>query len=230
MKEKFAVIGLGLLGTGISRSLAEKGAEVLAIDNDVEKVENIKDEVSVAVALDSTDEKALRAQKLEETDAVVIAIGHNFEGLLLTAVLLKEIGVKRIIARASNKHQKMILERVGIKEIFAPDEQIGKTVAEMLIHPNIKNFLPLPDDYEIVEIGTPRRVMNKMISEVELRERYALNVITIKRKFTEIKNGESKEVEHIIGVPKSDTVLLEDDILILIGKSHDVNKFIEINE
>ena len=230
MKEKFAVIGLGLLGTGISRSLAEKGAEVLAIDMDVEKVENIKDEVAVSIALDATDEKALRAQKLEEADAVVISIGHNFEGLLLTAVLLKEIGVKRIIARASNKHQKMILERVGIKEIFAPDEQVGKTVAEMLIHPNIKNFLPLPDDYEIVEIGTPRRVMNKMISEVELRERYALNVITIKRKFTEIKNGESQEVEHIIGVPKSDTVLLEDDILILIGKSHDVNKFIEINE
>jgi len=229
MKEKFAVIGLGLLGSGISRSLAEKGAEVLAIDNDEEKVDDIKDEVAYAVTMDSTDEKALRAQALDQMDAVVIAIGHNFEGLLLTAVLLKDMGVKRIVARASNRHQKMILEKVGISEIFAPDEQVGKMVAEMLVHPDIKNFLPLPDDYEIVEIGTPKRIANRMVSEIELRERYNLNLITVKRLYDEAIDGVTKKVEHIIGVPKSDTVLLADDILILLGKSFDIHKFMEIN-
>ena len=95
MQEKFAVIGLGLLGTGIARTLAEKGAEVLAIDNDPDKVEDIKEEVAHAVCLDSTDIKALKAQNITDMDAVVIAIGHNFEGLLLTAVLLNELNIKR---------------------------------------------------------------------------------------------------------------------------------------
>ena len=193
MNDKFAVIGLGLLGTGIAQALADRGAEVLAIDNDEEKIEDIKDEVAYA-------------QNLQDMDGVVVAIGHNFEGLLLTTVLLKEIGVKRIICRVSSKHQRMILEKIGVTEIFAPDEEVGKTVAERLIHPDVKSFLPLPDDYEIIEISTPKKVANKSVIEVSLRERYNLNLITIKRQFHEEIKGELTPVEHIIGVPKKDTV------------------------
>ena len=230
MNERFAVIGLGLLGTGIARTLASRGAEVLAIDTNEDKVEALKDEVAHAVALDATDEKALRSQSIQDMDGVVVSIGHNFEGMILTTVLLKEMGVKRIIVRVSNNHQKMILEKLGIDEIFAPDEEVGKTVAEMLIHPDVKSFLPLTDDYEIIEIKTPKRVSNKTVREANLREKYNLNLITIKRQFKENRNGESIMVEHIIGVPKSDTVLLDSDIIILLGKSYDVDKFIEINQ
>ncbi len=230
MLSKFTVIGLGFVGTGIARALAEKGAEVLAIDTSEEKVEDIKDEVAHSVALDSTDIKALMAQNVQDTDGVVIAIGHNFEALLLTAVHLMELGVERIIARVANPHQRMILEKVGIKEIFAPDEEIGKTVAEMLLHPDVKSFLPLPDDFQIIEIKTPKRVAEKTVQEASLRERYQLNLITIKRQFREVRNGEQVIVEHIIGVPKSDTILKESDILILLGKSQDVDKFIQVNK
>jgi trk system potassium uptake protein TrkA len=230
MNDKFAVIGLGLLGTGIAQALADRGAEVLAIDNDEEKIEDIKDEVAHAVELDSTDDKALYAQNLQDMDGVVVAIGHNFEGLLLTTVLLKEIGVKRIICRVSSKHQRMILEKIGVTEIFAPDEEVGKTVAERLIHPDVKSFLPLPDDYEIIEISTPKKVANKSVIEVSLRERYNLNLITIKRQFHEEIKGELTPVEHIIGVPKKDTVLLETDVVILLGKSYDVDRFVEMNK
>ena len=230
MNDKFAVIGLGLLGKGIAQALADRGAEVLAIDNDEEKIEDIKDEVAHAVELDSTDDRALRAQNLQDMDGVVVAIGHNFEGLLLTTVLLKEIGVKRIICRVSSSHQRMILEKIGVTEIFAPDEEVGKTVAERLIHPDVKSFLPLPDDYEIIEISTPKKVANKSVSEVSLRERYNLNLITIKRQFHEEVNGEMTPVEHIIGVPKKDTVLLESDVIILLGKSFDVDRFVEMNK
>ena len=228
--ERFAVIGLGLLGSGIARTLAIRGAEVLAIDFLQEKIDALKDECAHAVALDATDEKALRSQNIQDMDAVVVAIGHNFEGLILTTVLLKEMGVKRIIARVSNDHQKMILQKLGIDEIFAPDEEVGKTVAEMLIHPDVKSFLPLTDDYEIIEIKTPKRVANKTVKEANLREKYNLNLITIKRQFKENRNGETVMVEHIIGVPKSDSVLLESDIIILLGKTYDVDKFIEINK
>ena len=230
MINKFAVIGLGQFGTSIARNLSDRGAEVLAIDVELDKVEAMKDEVAYAVALDSTDIKALKAQNIEDMDAVVVAIGENFEGLLLTTVLLLELNVKRLIARAANAQQRMILEKMGVKEILSPEDTVGVTVAEMLLHPNMRSFLPLPDDYEIVEVNTPARVVNSTVSDVGLRERYNLNLITIKRVYEEEREGEKVKVEHIIGVPKGDTVLYETDIIILLGKSQDVNKFIEVNK
>ncbi|ADR22514.1 potassium transporter Trk [Marivirga tractuosa] len=230
MTNRFAVIGLGQFGESIARTLSDSGAEVLAIDIDLDKVEAIKDDVAYAVALDSTDVKALKAQNIQDMDAVVVAIGENFEGLLLTTVLLLELEVERIIARAANAQQRMILEKMGIEEILSPEETVGKTVAEMLLHPNMKSFLPLPDDYEIVEINTPSRVVDQTISEIGLREKYNLNLITVKRLYDEKVEGQLQQVEHIIGVPRADTFLKETDIMIILGKSKDVNKFIEVNK
>lgn len=230
MTNRFAVIGLGQFGESIARTLSDSGAEVLAIDIDLDKVEAIKDDVAYAVALDSTDVKALKAQNIQDMDAVVVAIGENFEGLLLTTVLLLELEVERIIARAANSQQRMILEKMGIEEILSPEETVGKTVAEMLLHPNMKSFLPLPDDYEIVEINTPSRVVDQTISEIGLREKYNLNLITVKRLYDEKVEGQLQQVEHIIGVPRADTFLKETDIMIILGKSKDVNKFIEVNK
>ena len=230
MTNRFAVIGLGQFGESIARTLSDSGAEVLAIDIDLDKVESIKDDVAYAVALDSTDVKALKAQNIQDMDAIVVAIGENFEGLLLTTVLLLELEVERIIARAANAQQRMILEKMGISEILSPEETVGKTVAEMLLHPNMKSFLPLPDDYEIVEINTPTRVVDQTISEIGLREKYNLNLITVKRLYDEKVDGQLQQIEHIIGVPRADTFLKETDIMILLGKSKDVNKFIEVNK
>lgn len=230
MTNRFAVIGLGQFGESIARTLSDSGAEVLAIDIDLDKVEAIKDDVAYAVALDSTDVKSLKAQNIQDMDAIVVAIGENFEGLLLTTVLLLELEVERIIARAANAQQRMILEKMGVEEILSPEETVGKTVAEMLLHPNMKSFLPLPDDYEIVEINTPSRVVDQTISEIGLREKYNLNLITVKRLYDEKVEGQLQQVEHIIGVPRADTFLKETDIMILLGKSKDVNKFIEVNK
>lgn len=230
MTNRFAVIGLGQFGESIARTLSDSGTEVLAIDINLDRVEAIKDDVAYAVALDSTDVKALKAQNIQDMDAVVVAIGENFEGLLLTTVLLLELEVERIIARAANSQQRMILEKMGVEEILSPEETVGKTVAEMLLHPNMKSFLPLPDDYEIVEINTPARVVDQTISEIGLREKYNLNLITVKRLYDEKVEGQLQQVEHIIGVPRADTFLKETDIMILLGKSKDVNKFIDVNK
>ena len=229
MTQRFAVIGLGIFGTSIARNLASRGAEVLAIDWILDKVEALKDEVAYAVSLDSTDEKALLAHNINDMDAVVVAIGENFEGLLMTTVLLLELKVKRVIARAANTQQYKILEKMGVSEILSPEGEVGRTVAEMLLHPNMKTFLPLPDNYEIVEINTPLKIANKSLKTVGLRENYNLNLITIKRTFEEKVDGQFKNISHIIGVPQGETILNESDILILIGKHQDVNKFVEIN-
>lgn len=230
MINKFAVIGLGKFGTSIARTLAERGAEVLAMDVDPIKVEQVKDMVAYSVSLDSTDLRSLKSQDIQSMDAVVVAIGDNFEGLLLTCAILLELKVKRIIARAGSHQQKLILEKMGVTEILSPEDEVGKTVAEMLLHPNMKTFLPLPDDYEIVEINTPRKAANKTVMEIGLREKYNLNLITIKRLFEEIRHGETIQVEHIVGVPKGETLLYESDIIILLGKSKDVDRFVAVNK
>ena len=226
---KFAVIGMGQFGVAIARNLAQEGAEVMAIDNNPDRVELIKDEVAHSVTLDATDQRVLEAQNIQEMDAVVVAIGEDFEALLMATVQLMELRVKRIIARAANSQQRMILEKLGIEDILSPEEEVGRTLAKTLLNPNIKSFLPLPDGYEIVEINTPKKVADKSVREIDLRRKYNLNLITIKRLFEESKDGKILEIEHIIGVPRPDTILYETDILIVLGKSKDVDKFVHLN-
>ncbi len=231
MNGKFAVIGLGQFGMSIARTLADRGAEVIAIDHDLQKVEQIKDEVAYAVALDATDLKALAAQDVNQVEAAVVAIGEDFEALLLATSHVMELKVKRVIARAATPQQRMILEKIGVTEILSPEETVGKTVAETLLHPNLRSYFDLPDNYEIVEIKTPKRVVNQSLSDIGLRESYDLNLITIKRTFEEQKkNGETIQAQHVIGVPRADTVLYENDLLIVMGKTEDINKFIECSQ
>lgn len=225
----FAVIGVGKYGSEIAQKLAQKGSQVYAFDNDEEKIEDIKDEVAFAVTLDSTDKKALLSQKIEEVDAAIVAIGENFEAVILTTVHLQEIGIKRIIARASGPQQRMILEKIGVVEILSPEDEVAKSVAEKLINPNILSSLQLPDDYEIVEVKAPQGVVSRTIKELALRGNYRLTLIAIKREF-EKDNGEEKSCEqHIIGVPSYDTEILEKDTLLLFGRANDVQRFLEIN-
>lgn len=231
MNGKFAVIGLGRFGMSIARTLADRGAEVVAIDSDLEKIEEIKDEVAYAVALDATDVKALTAQDIQQVDAVVVAIGEDFEALLLATAHMLDLKIKRVIARAATIQQRMILEKIGVKEILSPEETVGKTVAETLLEPTFRSYFDLPDDYEIVELKTPRRIVNLAVKDVGLRESYDLNLITIKRTFREQKaNGDEKHAQHVIGVPKPDTVLRESDLLIILGRSQDIKKFIDVNQ
>ncbi|MDF9800202.1 trk system potassium uptake protein TrkA [Catalinimonas alkaloidigena] len=230
MNNRFTVIGLGQFGMSIALTLAGRGAEVIAIDNELDKVERVKEEVAVAVALDSTDAKALKAQNVQEVDAAVIAIGEDFESLVLTTVILQELKVKRIIARAANKQQRIILEKLGVEEILSPEDTVGKSVAETLLQPSIRSFLSLPDEYEIVEIDTPKRVIEQTVANIKLRQEFDLNLITVKRVYTEEKEREKTEVAHIIGVPRPDTMLRETDKMIILGKTKDIERFIECSQ
>jgi len=230
MNNRFAVIGLGQFGMSIALTLAERGAEVIAIDKELDKIEQVKEDVAVAVSLDSTDRKALSAQNVQEVDGAVVAIGEDFESLILTTVILQELKVKRIIARAANIQQRLILEKLGVEEILSPEKTVGKSLAEMLLHPSIRSFLNLPDEYEIVEVDVPKRVANFTIADLKLRQEYDLNIVTIKRVFTEVEDGEEKKVKHIIGVPRPDTSLKQSDQLIILGKTDDINRFIESNQ
>jgi len=221
------VIGLGTFGTSIAKELAGRGAEVLAIDNDESHIEMIKDEVAYAVTMDSTDKKALISQNIQDMDAVVVAIGENFEALLLTTVYCLELNPKKVIARANSRQQRMILEKIGVHEVLSPEVEVGRILAERLLNPSLLSFIQLPDDYEIAEIITPPAIANRTLTDINLRNKYKLNLITLKREF----QGPDGEVEvHIIGVPGSDTVILEKDTIVVFGTTKDIERFIEINQ
>jgi len=230
MSKRYAVIGLGQFGRAIATTLSLKGAEVIAIDNSPQHIESIKDDVAMAINMDATDQKALRSQGIHEMDAVVLAIGKDFEALLLCAAHLLELNCKRIIARAHGKHQRMILERLGVKEVLSPEDEVGKIVAERLINPNLISYLELPDAFEIVEIRAPRGIINRSLDDIGCRDKYKLTVITIKREFQEMRNGEIITEQHVLGVPSSKTMITENDTLMIFGQVKDIQRFTDINE
>jgi trk system potassium uptake protein len=227
---KFAVIGIGRYGITIAKSLAEKGAQVFAFDSREDRIEIIKDDVAFAVTMDTTDVKALMSQNITEMDAVVLAIGENFEATVLTAVHLMDLGVKRIIARASGSHQRLILEKIGIREILTPEDEVASAVREKLLNPSILSFLQLPDDYEVAEIIAPKGVINRTIKDIQFRNKYQLTLITIKRAFEVQVKGQAIVEQHVLGVPASDTVVEESDTLVIFGTGNNVGRFIDINE
>lgn len=227
---KFAVIGVGRYGATIARRLAEKGAQVFAFDPDEEKIEGIKDDVAFAVTLDATDIRALRTQNVGDLDAAVVAIGENFEATILTSVHLLDLGVKRVIARASGDHQRLILEKIGVTEILTPEDEVAYVVREKLLNPNIVSFLQLPDDHEIAEIRAPRGVIGRTIDEIGFRNKYEMTLITIKREYELTKNGQDCTETHIMGVPKGDSEVKEKDTLVVFGAAKSVERFIEINQ
>jgi trk system potassium uptake protein TrkA len=230
IKSRFAVIGLGRFGGKIARQLARRGAEVIAIDDTEEKVEALKEEVAMAITMDATDLKALKSFKIDEMDAVVVAIGENFEALVLTVVNLLELKIKRIIARAGSAHQKLILEKLGISETLSPEEEVGILVAERLIHPSVKTFLQLPDGFEIAEINAPKKVWNKTIADIGFESDYNLSLITVKRLFEIDKKGKIEKERHLLGVVLPTTIIYENDEIIIMGKEIDIERFIEINK
>lgn len=226
---KFAVIGIGRFGMAIAKALSKSGAEVLAIDANPDVIEAISEDVALAVICEATDRKALNAQNITEFDAVVVAIGNNFEELLLCCVILIDMGIKRIIARSEGANQASILRKIGISEILSPEAEVGIIVAEKLLNPSIVSYLQLPDDYRIAEVMAPNKFIGRNLTDISLREKYRLNIITIKREFVH-KNGEEKKTTiHITGVPEGNTCVEKYDTLIIFGKTGDIERMIEIN-
>jgi trk system potassium uptake protein TrkA len=226
---KFAVVGMGYFGSAIARILSKRGAEVVAIDSHEDRIEHIKDDVAYAVTLDATDRKALESQGLHDMDAVVVAIGENFEALLLCTLHLQEMGVRRIIARASHPSQMEILRKMGVKEVLQPEVTVGASVAENLLNPDVLMCMRLPDEYEIIEIKAPKNIIGRTLENIGLRDKYNINLVTIMRDHEEKKGSETVVEQHILGVPMSDTVIQPSDVIVIFGRTKSIERFIEIN-
>lgn len=224
MAQKVAVVGLGRFGMAVARSLAAANVQVIAIDTNPDLVDDIKDVADVAVVLDSTDERALRSQELQKVDALVVAIGEDFEAALLTAVIAKRLQIPRVIVRATTSVHAQIFQQIGADEVLQPESEIGVQLARRLANPSLEDFIDLGEGFNFVEMHSPRAFHTKTLRDLNLRSRYGVNLVAIRRSVVQTgRNGDSR-VQHTIAVPQPDDVIEPEDILLMIGATEALAK------
>lgn len=180
--KQFAVFGLGVFGISIAKNLMKEGMEVIAIDQDDINIEAIKNDVTQAMALDSTKEEALVALDIRRVDCAIIAIGDDMESSILTALLLKKLEVPKVIARANTHAHRQILSLIGVDEIISPEEEMGLRLARRLSSAHILHHLNVSEEHTIAEVIVAERFIGKSIREMNLRSKYGVNIVGIKKK------------------------------------------------
>ena len=223
--KRFAVIGLGRFGQKLAIALAMSGAEVIAIDKNREEIEMITDQVSHAVRLDSTDEEALKAQGVDKVDVAIVGIGQGsggFESAILTVVNLRQMGIKQIYARAEDLIAGEVFSKVGATEVIYPEIESAQRWAYKLIAPQIGEKIDFAPGYSLARITAPASFDGKTVMELQLRQKYNVNLVLIKRgEHTEAKKSEKGK---IINVPMPNTIIYQHDILMVAGSDADLAK------
>ena len=219
-----AVFGLGSFGSTVAKTLTDQGVEVLAIDVDREKVEDIKDYVAVSVALDATDEKALRSIGIEQVDGAIVCIGENVEANLLTTTLLKKMGIKNIYGRSVNPLQEEILRSLDITKIVNLEKEMGETIGKSLTSPNIQVCMKLASGHTMAEIKVPKEFSGRSLKDLGLRKRFDVNIVAIKKQVPAIDDkGQRIFKEEINDLPQAEDILSESNYLIVVGKEESIN-------
>jgi len=154
--KQFIVLGLGRFGSAVATSLAELGHEVLGVDYDEEIVNILKDKITQAVQADVTEERVLKELGVKNFDTAIVGIGSNLETSILVTMMLKEMGLKYIIAKAQNNLHAKVLKKIGVDKVVFPERDMGARIAQRLITPNIKDYIELEPDYNIIEIEAKR--------------------------------------------------------------------------
>ncbi|MBI4576622.1 MAG: TrkA family potassium uptake protein [Planctomycetes bacterium] len=203
---KVAVLGLGRFGRVLARALARAGVEVLAADKDPQLVERVKDQVALAVRMDTSDERSLREHGLAKMDAVVVAIGEHFEANVLTTATLKQIGARRIITRHVEEVQGRILSLVGADEVIAPEDDAALRLAQRLVTPNVIEWVDFGEGFAAMQVETPSHFVGRDLKDLDLRNKYQVNVVAIRKG----KDGKAR-------VPLPDTVIEAGDVIIVVG-------------
>lgn len=212
--KRVVVIGLGIFGFHIAKELYENGMEVIAIDKSKELIQKIKDFSSKAVVADAREREVLESIGIQEEDIVIVSFGEDLSSSTLLTLHLKELNVKRIIVKAPNEDHKRILQKVGATEVIIPEREMAGKVAKSLISPNVIDYIPVSEDYNISEIAPPASFIGKSIAELNLRNRYHIEVIAIRDVLS----------DRITLVPQASFVIKDSDILVVIGKEPDIKK------
>jgi trk system potassium uptake protein TrkA len=211
---KFAVIGFGSFGSNVAKTLFEKGHEVLVIDKDRETISAAKDFATNAIMTDSAVKENLEALGIRDMDVVVVSLGHEMEASILTTLYLRELGVKRILAKALSEDHAKVLEAVGATEVVYPEKDMAVRTALRLSSPNILEYLPLSQGITIQEIAPPDRFVGKSLKELDLINRLGVQVIAVKEIIP----------DNVIVIPRADFVIKDSDVLVVIGEEGQLAK------
>lgn len=223
----FAIIGIGAFGSALAKKLSEEGAYVIAIDNNKDHINQVKDVVSDAICFDATDPEILENHGITNVDVAIIAIGEAFEPVVLIAMHLLEAGVKEVYGRAGSYTQEQILKKIGITDVIHPERQVAERMGVSLVRKGMSDVFDLGVGLAIFEVEAPDSMIGYTLEELEIRKRYNLNLITIKRVASE-PDSEAKQYEPI-GILKGTTKLKKEDRLLLVGDKDDVDKLLETN-
>lgn len=211
-KKQFVVIGLGRFGTSVAKTLYSLGNDVLAIDVDEETVQNISDSVTHSVQADATDENTLRSLGIRNFDVAVVTIGSDLQSSVMVTLLLKELGVDHIIAKANSEIHAKVLYKIGADRVVLPERDMGVRVAHNLVSSNILDYIELSPDYSIAEIANPKAWQGKTLQELNLRANFGINIVAVKK-------------DNDINVsPMADDKLEAGDVIVAIGCSDELNK------
>ena len=216
MKKSFLVIGAGRFGTSVARTLSTLGHDVMVVDNDEAIVQSISSEFTDAVTADVTSEVSLKAIGVRDFDAVVLAIGFDIQASIMAAILLVELEAKYIVAKAQTDLHGKVLNKVGVNRVVYPERDMGHKIARSLIAPTIIDMIELSDDYSVVEVTAPDEMVGKTLVGLDLRARYGISVIALRR------NSGGKTVIS----PAAEDTIEANDIIVAIGE----NKHLKILE
>lgn len=209
------VIGIGEFGSHIAKKMSKLHCEVMTVDSDESRINEVLPYVTNALIGDSTNEEFLRSLGIGNYDVCIVALGGLFQSSLETTSLLKELGAKKVVSRATNDVQMKFLLRNGADEVVYPEKQMATRIATKYASDSVLDFINLDNNYSIYEMKVPREWFNKTLSQVDARKKYQINVLTIKR-------GEE------VFIPTPDTQIKQDDIAFVIGERRDIHKYFKI--
>ncbi|WP_303740799.1 potassium channel family protein [Lutispora saccharofermentans] len=213
--KQFVVIGIGRFGGALAKRLYDIGHEVLAVDIDEELIQRISDKVTHAIAADATDENVLRSLGVRNFDVGVVAIGDDIQSSIITTLMLKEMGLKYIVAKAQNEVHAKVLKKLGADRVVFPERDMGIRVAHNLIATNILDIIELSPDYSLLEFEVFPSWIGENLKDLNLRAKYGINVLAIKN------NNDNGSINVS---PKAQETIKAGDILVVVGSNEDLLK------
>lgn len=212
--KQVVVIGLGTFGNYIAKEMYIKGFEVIAIDIDPQKVQEIQADVTQAIVADSTDVLALKAIGIEGADMVFVCMGSKVSDSILTALNVKDLKVRRIYVKAKSEAHGRVLEKLDVTEVLFPERDLALNVARKIANPNMLDFIPFIEGYTIVELAPMQALIGKKLKEMDLINKFGVQVIAIKDVIT----------DHVNIVPTGEYLMKDSDVLVLLGQKEDIER------
>jgi trk system potassium uptake protein TrkA len=212
--KQFVVIGIGRFGSALAKRLCELGHEVLAIDTDEDEIQKISEGVTHAVTADASDEGVLKSLGVRNFDVAVVAIGTDIQASIITTLMLKDLGVKYVVAKAQNDVHAKVLYKIGADRVVFPERDMGERVAHNLIATNILDIIELSPEFSIIEFAVPHNWVGKNLRDINLRVKYGVNVVALKSTKNNMMNA----------APMADSEIKEDCILVVIGSNENLKR------